>query len=138
VANAIKSQSPAAVVVQATSNWKVSSDADATVAERQNAARSIARLWKQAGNYVWLHEVARNANGDKHATQLCFRNDGTLARARVGSTFAESDLAAGQQAYFNTDGSLIGTVAIATDDPLIVKRVQQLPFFSMLPPATPK
>lgn len=133
-ADAIKTQKPTAVAEVKSSRWVAASDADATALTKTGSSTTFATVWKQAGNYVWVHWVTTDAKGDKRADQLCFRPDGTLARVRQATTIAALDAVGAQAAYFNTDGSVIKRVgAFVSDDPAIYHTVRQLPFFKILP-----
>jgi len=131
---AVETEAPSEVVRRGSSTWKVTSGPAAASAERVTHNVTYAKIWKQSGNYVWAHWVSHDSSGDQHSTQLCFRSDGTLARARQATTVPSLDAASASQAYYNTDGSLIRKSALfVLDDPAIVKRVANLPFFKLLP-----
>ena len=133
VRHAITTES-AVEVVQRGSTWRVASVSDATVAERTHASVTYAKVWKQAGHYVWAQWITRDAQGNQHADQFCYRPDGSLARARHATTVPALDAVSVKVAYFNTDGSLIRKSATyVVDDPAVYKRVKDLPFFTTLP-----
>jgi hypothetical protein len=117
------------------SQWKVLSDADYTVAERTHTAITLVDAWKAGANYAWVHAHTWNAKGDQRATQLCFRqSDGTLERARQAGTIESLNAAAAEQAYYSSDGKLIQkSAAFEENDPALAKKVQALPFYSSLP-----
>jgi hypothetical protein len=113
---------------------EVVATSEGDVALRTHATVTRAQVWKQAGNYVWAHWTTEDAAGNMHVDQLCFRNDGTLARVRQATTVPALDSAAVRQAYYNRDGSVIRkSAAFVVDDPAIVKRVRDLPFYNALP-----
>ncbi len=65
---------------------------------------------------------------------MCFRNDSTVARIKQAATVPSLDAAGASVAYYNTDGSLIQkTTTFEVNDPLIAKRVKDLPYFKLLP-----
>jgi hypothetical protein len=134
VSAAVKSQPPTTVAQVGSSVWKVASNPSDTTFTHVATTKTVANVWKQAGNYVWVHWVTHGSHGIVRADQLCFRNDGTLARARQATTVKAFDAAGGQEAYFNTDGSVIKhDVAFSLNDPAVYKRVNKLPFFKVLP-----
>lgn len=131
--SAIKTEKPTRVVSVRTSAWTLASDADYTSAEKLHAY-TLAEVWKHAGNYVWARSHTLASGGVKHATQLCFRSDGTLARVRQATTVPALDAASARLAYYNTDGSLIRKSALfEVGDPAIAKHVENLPYFKLLP-----
>ena len=117
------------------SQWKVLSDADFTVAERTHASITLVDAWKSGKNYAWIHAHTFDAKGDQRATQLCFRqSDGTLERARQATTVENLNAAAAEQAFFSSDGKVIQkTAAFEENDPALAKKVEALPFYSQLP-----
>ena len=132
--SAIKTQKPTNVIALHQTNWRVASDNDVAVAQRQHGSYALAEVWKQAGNDNWIRAIRVGQNGGTHATQMCFRNDGTVARIKQAATFPGLDAAAAQVAYYNTDGSLIKrTTVFDTSDPAIAKRLRDLPYFKLLP-----
>ena len=121
-------------VILAHSTWKLASDSDAVVAERTHAGIMIADVWSQNNHYVWVHSHRIAQTGTQHATQLCFRPDGTLARIRQASTIPSLDAASATVAYVNTDGSIIRKVGVVVmNDPTIQKKITAEPFYSVLP-----
>jgi hypothetical protein len=89
----------------------------------------VMQVWRQAGNLNWVRSVRLDAVGGGHVTQLCFRNDGTLARVRQAATVPALDTAAAQQAYFRTDGSMIRATALfERTDPAIPGRGSTSPY----------
>jgi hypothetical protein len=89
----------------------------------------VLQVWRQAGNLNWVRSVRLDAVGGGHITQLCFRNDGTLARVRQAATIPTLDTAAAQQAYFRTDGSVIRATALfERNDPAIPGRSSASPY----------
>jgi hypothetical protein len=117
------------------SQWKVLSDADYTVAERTHTAVTLVDAWKAGKNYAWIHAHTFDAKGDQRATQLCFRqSDGTLERARQATTIENLNAAAAEQAYYSTSGKVIQkSAAFEENDPALAKRIEALPFYSSLP-----
>jgi hypothetical protein len=121
-------------LIYASSTWKVASDADVEVAQRSGAQVVLVDVWKQDGKYVWVASHTFNQTGDQRATQLCFRNDGTLARVRQATTVPALDVADATRAYYNTDGSVIAKFGVyAVDDPAIGKAISSLPYYKLLP-----
>lgn len=89
----------------------------------------LLQVWRQAGNLNWVRSVRLDSVGGAHITQLCFRNDGTLARVRQAATVPALESAAAQQAYFKTDGSLIRASALfERTDPAIPGRGSASPY----------
>src|SRR5271166_2271357 len=89
------------------STWQVIDAAHKTSVENTHKSVTYAQAWKQAGNLQWVRWATFGSSGAERATQLCFRNDGTLARARQAGTLPDLDSVRIRQAYFNTDGSVI-------------------------------
>jgi len=132
--SAIQSQKPTDVIALHSTTWRVASADDVTVAQRQHASYTLAEVWKQAGNYNWIRATRVGQGGAQHFTQLCFRNDGTLARVRQAASLPSLDATAARVAYYNTDGSLIQrTTVFDINDPAIAKRVRDLPYYKVLP-----
>jgi hypothetical protein len=132
--SAIKTQKPTDVIALKTSLWRLASDSDVVAAKKTHSAYTLAEVWKQAGNYNWIHSYTAGSGGAHHATQLCFRNDGTLARVKQATTVPALDASSARSAYYNTDGSLIQKTAMfEIGDPAIAKRVKDLPYFKLLP-----
>jgi hypothetical protein len=132
--DATKSQKPTDVIALHASDWRLASHSDVAAAQKGGSAYTLAEVWKQAGNYQWVRAFTLTSSGGKHATQLCFRNDGTLARAKQASTVPSLDAAADKVAYYNTDGSLIQkTTTFEVNDPAIAKRIKDLPYYKVLP-----
>jgi hypothetical protein len=117
------------------SQWKVLSDADFTVAEKTHTAITLVDAWKAGNNYAWVHAHTFTAKGNQRATQLCFRQaDGTLERARQAATLDNLNAAGAEQAYYSPDGKVIQkTAAFEQNDPALAKKVEALPFYSSLP-----
>lgn len=115
--------------------WVVLSDADFAVAEKVGASIMLADVYKQGSKYAWVAAHSFNASGKQHATQLCFRqSDGTLERARQATAIPDLAAASVQQAYFASDGTLIQKTALfEEDDPQLAKKIEALPFYSVLP-----
>lgn len=131
--SAIKTETPARAVSAHTSIWTLASKNDFAAAEKLNAY-TLAEAWKHDHKYVWVRAHTLATGGVRHATQLCFRNDGTLARVRQATTVPALDATSARKAYYNTDGSLIQkTAAFEVGDPTIAKRVDALPFYKLLP-----
>lgn len=132
VHSATKSEKPKDVVLK-DSTWQVTTDQDLTVVEHKHLSVTQAEVWKHAGNLVWVHWVTVDAKGNEHATQLCFRNDGSLARARQATTVPSLEGAVSREAYYHSNGTLIDKTSLfSVDDPAIYKRVRDLPFFKMV------
>jgi hypothetical protein len=131
--SAIKTEKPTRVISVRAKAWTLASDSDAAAAQRLQSY-TLAEVWKHAGNYVWVRSHTLASGGVTHATHLCFRNDGTLARVRQATTVPALDAASAQLAYYNTDGSVIQKSALfEAGDPTIAKRVKALPYFNLLP-----
>ena len=121
-------------VVYKSSTWAVVSDPAVVAADRTSATVIFADVWKQNGKYVWVHAHRVNQSGTQRATQLCFRTDGTLARAKQAETIPALDAAGAFVAYFNTDGSIVEKVgAFEENDPALAKLVKSLPYYANLP-----
>jgi len=132
--SAIKTQKPTDVIALHSTDWRLASHSELVAAENGKSAYTLAEVWKQAGNYQWVHAMTVTAGGGRHATQLCFRNDGSLSRAKQARTMPSLDSAADRGAYYNTDGSLIEkTATFEVNDPAIAKRIKELPYFKILP-----
>jgi hypothetical protein len=117
-----------------TSNWAVVSDADFTAADRTRAAAVLAQVYKRDGKYVWVQSHTWTQSGAQRATDLCFREDGTLARVRQAESIPALDAAGVRTAYFNTDGSVIqSTTQFVMEDPAIKKRIADEPYYQILP-----
>ena len=131
---ATRTVSPSEVVASATTKWKAVPASDDVTLEREKTHLAHARIWKQAGHYVWVHWTSYDTRGNKHVDQFCFRSDGTLARVRQATTVPALETALGREAYYNRDGSLIKkTIAFDTSDPGVVyKHVRDLPFYPAL------
>lgn len=131
---AIQTQKPYAVAETQTNVWKVVSDADIVAAEKTHSFTTYAKAWKQAGNYVWIHSVTQGSAGGRHATQMCFRTNGSLMRVKQATDIPSLDAAGASTAYYRQDGSLIKKTAVFDEnDPAITKTVNALPFFKNLP-----
>jgi hypothetical protein len=115
--------------------WVVLSDADFAVAEKVGASIMLADVYKQGSKYAWVAAHSFNASGKQRATQLCFRqSDGTLERARQATAIPDLAAASVQQAYFASDGTLIQKTALFEEnDPQLAKKIEALPFYSVLP-----
>lgn len=134
IQNAVIALHPIHVAYQ-TGTWTVLSDADFAVAEKVGASIMLADVYKQGSNYAWVSAHSFDASGKQRATQLCFRqSDGTLERARQATTVPDLAAAAAQQAYFASDGALIQkTTLFEKNDPQLAKKIEALPFYSVLP-----
>jgi hypothetical protein len=135
--SAIRSEAPIEVALHKQS-WKVvkvqTASDDTALAGREKQSVVVAKVWHQAGHYVWAHWVAMNSSGVQRADQFCYRPDGTLARARQATTVAGLDAVTTREAYFRSDGSLIKkSSTFALNDRALYKNVRNLPFFSILP-----
>jgi hypothetical protein len=117
------------------SNWRVLSDADYTVAQRTHASVTFVDAWKRGTGYAWIAAHRFDANGNQHATQLCFRqSDGTLERARQAVTVPALNAASARQAYFASNGTIIQKSALfEVNDPALAKKIKALPFYNSLP-----
>ena len=131
--DAIKTQPATTVAALASRQWAVIDASKQNDVLATHANVWVAQVWKQAGNYVWVHSNRFDTQGNEHATQLCFRNDGTLARVRQATALPDLDAAGARAAYFNTDGSLIQADALfEKDDPAIAKQITAEPFMKPL------
>jgi hypothetical protein len=135
--NAVRSETPIEVALHKES-WKVvkvqTASDDVALVGKDKQSVVLAKVWRQAGHYVWAHWVARNSSGVATADQFCYRPDGTLARARQATTVAGLDAVTTREAYFRSDGSLIKkSSTFAMNDKALYKNVRNLPFFSILP-----
>jgi hypothetical protein len=116
------------------STWNVVSDPNAVAADQTSATAVFAEVWQQNGKYVWVHAHSVNQQGDQRATQLCFRTDGTLARARQAATIPALDAAGATRAYYYTNGTLIAKFGVFDEsDPSVAKAVTSLPYYKNLP-----
>jgi hypothetical protein len=134
IQDAIMALHPVHVAYQS-GTWVVLSDSDVAVAEQTKAALMFADVYKQGSSYAWVHAHSWDANGDQHATQLCFRQgDGTLERARQATTVPALAAASARQAYYASDGTVIQKTAIfEANDPMLAQTIKSLPFYSVLP-----
>jgi hypothetical protein len=131
--SAIKTVKPTDVIAEK-KTWRLASADEASTARAHLTAYTLAEVWKQAGNYNWIRSYTVGSGGGHHAVQMCFRNDGTLARVRQGATIPALDASGSSVAYYNTDGSVIRKSAtFSVNDPLIARRVRDLPYFNVLP-----
>ena len=134
VAGAIKTE-PAIVVRRRVDTYSVTqptTTTDDVALERRRG--STAEVWRQAGHLVWVKLVGRNRSGGREAAQLCYRADGSLARARLATSMNGLDAVASNIAWFNTNGARIAKVGVVSqDDPNLYRRVERLPFFDKLP-----
>jgi hypothetical protein len=132
--SATQTERPTDIIEVKTNVWKIVADKDIAAAEKSNSFTTYAKVWKQAGNYVWIHEVTTGAKGGRHATQLCFRTDGTVQRIRQALTIPALDTASATAAYYRSDGSLIQKTSLFEEnDPAIAKKIAALPFYKNLP-----
>jgi hypothetical protein len=132
VLSAVSQTSPVSVILHG-KQWVVLTDA-----QLQNLTGSLiplyAGVYKQGGRYRYVREVSVDKYGQQHALGLCFRSDGTLARARQAKTVPELSSEKGQRAYYAADGTLIQkTPGFDEKDPTIAKNVKDLRYFSVLP-----
>jgi hypothetical protein len=134
IQNAVMALHPVHLAYQA-SQWKVLSDADYAIAERNHELIAFIDAWKQGDSYAWIHAHSFNEQGTQRATQLCFRQkDGSLERARQATTIPGLSSANAQQAYFASDGTVIQKSDLfEMNDPAIAKQVKDLPFYKALP-----
>ena len=138
IQDAVMALKPVHVVLHS-GTWAVMSDADAAAAVKTNASVTFANVWKQGTSYAWVHAHSVTQQGAQRATQLCFRqSDGTLERVRQAATMPQLSQAAAQQAFYSSDGKLIQKSQLFEEnDPMIAKTIQSLPFYAVLPQATP-
>ena len=134
IQNAVIALTPIHVAYQS-GKWAVMSDADATAMVQTNAQLTFADVYKQGNNYAWVHAHSVNQQGAQRATQLCFRqSDGTLERVRQAATIPGLSAASAEQAYFSPDGKVIQqTKLFEINDPMIAKKIKELPFYAVLP-----
>jgi hypothetical protein len=130
----LTSTTPTEVASIKGNTWQVVDAAHRTSVEHTHSSITYAQAWKQAGNLQWVRWATFSASGAERATQLCFRSDGTLARARQAGTLPDLDkTVAARQAYFNTDGSVIKRDSLfVVNDPTLYKRVRDLPFSALV------
>jgi len=94
-----------------------------------------AEVYKHGARYVYVREVSFDKYSQQHALGLCYRNDGTLARARQAKTIPALSSETAQRAYYAADGTLIQkTPDFNEKDPTVVKNFNDLQYFSVLPP----
>ena len=122
-------------VMLAGSTWKIVKDADWTVAQRTHASVTFVDAWKQGKSYAWIHAHSFDQSGNQRAAQMCFRQkDGSLQRVKQAGTLADADAAESQKAYYASDGKLImKTATFEVNDPLVAKKIQNLPYYKNLP-----
>jgi hypothetical protein len=121
-------------LVLTSSTWAVVKDANLIAADRTSATATYVDVWKQNGKYVWVHAHRFTQAGSQRATQLCFRVDGTLARAKQAATIPSLDAAEAVRAYFYTNGKIAAKVGVFEEnDPSIAKAVTALPYYANLP-----
>jgi hypothetical protein len=115
--------------------WVVLSEADYAVAAQINKSIALADVYQQGTKYAWVQAHSFDASGKQRATQLCFRqSDGTLARARQATSTPDLAAASAQQAYYSSDGTVLQSTALfEVNDPMIAKKIEALPFYSVLP-----
>jgi hypothetical protein len=130
----LTSTTPTEVASVKGSTWRVIDAAHKSSVEHTHSSITYAQAWKQAGNLQWVRWATFGSSGAERATQLCFRSDGTLARARQAGTLPSlDDAVAVRQAYFNTDGSVIKKDSLfVVNDPTLYKRVRDLPFATLV------
>lgn len=122
-------------VVYRSNNWNVVGDKDYTVMSQTKTSILFADVYKQGSNYAWVTSHTFDSHGNQRATQLCFRqSDGSLQRVRQATTVEGLSATAATEAYYSSDGNLLQkTTLFAANDPMIVKTVKSLPFYSELP-----
>ncbi len=129
----LTSSTPTEVASVKGSTWQIVDAAHKSSVEHTHSSITYAQAWKQAGNYQWIRWATFNTTGAERATQLCFRSDGSLARARQAGTLPDLDSVHARQAYFNTDGSIIQVDSLfVQNDPTLYKKVRALPFAALL------
>jgi hypothetical protein len=134
IQNAIMALHPIHVAYKS-GTWVVLSDADYAVVAQTGASITLADVYKQGSKYAWVQAHSFAASGKQRATQLCFRqSDGTLERARQATTAPELAAASAQQAYYSSNGTVLqATSLFEVNDPMLAKKIEALPFYSVLP-----
>lgn len=134
IQNAVMAMHPIHVAYRS-GTWVVLSDADAAAAEQVSGTILLADAYKQGQKYAWVQAHTFDSNGKQRATQLCFRqSDGTLERARQAVAVPDLAAAGAEQAYYSSDGQVIQKTALfEVNDPLVAKKIEALPFYSVLP-----
>ena len=131
--SAISQTSPVSVILQG-QKWLVLNDAELQYILRSGTPH-YAAVYKQGARYVYVREVSLDKYGRQHALGLCYRNDGTLERARQAQTIPELSSETAERAYYAADGTLIQkTPGFNENDPTIAKNLKDLRYFSVLPP----
>jgi hypothetical protein len=96
--------------------------------EPADASAGVVEIWRRAGNYVWIRSQSTNSQGVEQATQLCFRNDGTLARIRQATSVPALDSDSAREAYIDEDGSLIlATLGFRMMGEMTTLTIEELP-----------
>jgi hypothetical protein len=132
--NAIRTEQPVEVAAVGSTAFVRLDAAHRAQVEAMTDHVWVVQAWKQAGNLNWVRSARFDAQGAAHLTQLCFRNDGTLARVRQAATLSDLDVAAIGEAYYRTDGSLIrSTQLFQRDDPAIPQRSASPPYRPLAP-----
>lgn len=134
IQNAVMALHPIHVAYKS-GTWVVLSDADYSVVAQTNVSILLADVYKQGSKYAWVQAHAFDASGKQRATQLCFRqSDGTLERARQATTMPDLAAASARQAYYSSDGTILQSSSLfEANDPMIAKKIEALPFYSVLP-----
>jgi hypothetical protein len=115
-------------------NWIVLNESDLLHAVGSGTPH-YAEVYKQGGRYVYVREVSFDKYDEQHALGLCYRNDGTLERARQAQTIPGLSSEKAQRAYYAADGTLIQkTPGFNDKDPTVAKNLKDLRYFSVLPP----
>jgi hypothetical protein len=131
--SAVSQTSPVSVILHG-KQWVVLTDAQLHYLTG-SLIPHYAAVYKQGARYVYVREVSVDKYGQQHALGLCFRNDGTLARARQAQTVPKLSSETAQRGYYAADGTLIQkTPGFNEKDPTIAKNVKDLRYFSVLPP----
>jgi hypothetical protein len=124
---------PVSLILQG-KKWLVLSDAELQ-SVMSSGTPHYAAVYKQGGRYVYVREVSLDKYQRQHALGLCYRNDGTLERARQAQTIPGLSSGTAQRAYYAADGTLIQkTPGFNEKDPTIAKNLKDLRYFSVLPP----
>jgi hypothetical protein len=133
VLSAVSQTSPVSVILNG-KKWQVLTDSQLHYLTG-SLIPHYAAVYKQGGRYVYAREVSVDKYGDQHALGMCFRNDGTLARARQAQTIPKLSSESAQRGYYAPDGTLIQkTPGFNEKDPTIAKNLTALRYFSVLPP----
>jgi hypothetical protein len=129
--NAIRTEQPIEVAAVGAAAFSLVDPGHRQQVEAMTDHVWVVQAWKQAN---WVRSARFDAHGAGHLTQLCFSNDGTLARVRQAATNPELETVSARQAYFRTDGTLIRATALfERNDPAIPKRSGAPPYGRLTP-----